>query len=446
MSDSAMIPPPPKQSRYGWPLPDRREEFAKLLDERGDETWRVSDFKGTTVTLQILRVPLNLPKYRISNGRTASAQQEWIANKHFESNFFDEGDPELEDIQIAQHQILKTMIRDEGLLAKFEDISNKQVEPLLLDENGFVVNGNRRLCCWRELCESNSNIYGHFGHIDVVVLPHCSEQELDRLEAGLQIEKDIRSNYSWDAEANMMAQKQKLHEFTTPQLAQLYGKSKREVEELLSMRLVAAEYLRSRGRENAWSEVKGDKYAFQELLKAMAATTSPGDREIIKQASFALIDDSSQSGERLYAVIPKVREHLSAIKESLAEVFPGLKPSEADSEAEEAFGGPSVNVSPSIAAARSELALVAEMSKDDQSVRRAREAIIETIRAQDEQSKERDAADFLFKTLKKANALLQNASGHGLRPESSLHGVASQLESMRSALARIEAWLSEKGG
>lgn len=444
MNNAARIPPPPKQSPYGWPLPDRREEFTKLAEKPTGETWRVSDFKGASISLPILRVPLNLPKYRISNGRTASAQQEWVANKHAQADFFDDGDPELEDVQIAQHQILKAMIREEGLLAKFEDTSNKQVDPILLDENGFVVNGNRRLCCWRELHAKDAAAYGHFGHVDAVVLPHCDEQELDRLEAKLQIEKDIRSDYSWDAEANMMAQKQKLHSFTTPQLAQLYGKTKREVEDMLAMRDLAAEYLRSRGRENAWSEVKGDRYAFQELLKAMSATASPGDREIVKQASFALIDDSGQAGERLYAVIPKVREHLSAVKDGLAEAFP-LPEAQTDNEAEEAFGGPSTKPADPGPAPRSDLALVAEMKKDADSIRRSREVVIETIRSQDEQSKERDAADFLFKTLKKANALLQNASGHGLRPESTIDGVTSQLESMRAAIGRIEAWLAAKG-
>lgn len=295
MPDSAHIPPPPRQSPYGWPLPDRREEFEKLLKAPTGETWRVEHFKGKTVSLPILRIPLNLPKYRIANGRTASAQQEWVASKNVQPDFFDGGDSELEEVQIAQHQILKSMIKEEGLLTKFQNNSHKQVEPILLDENGFVVNGNRRLCCWRELYASDAAMYGHFSHIDAVVLPHCDERELDRLEAQLQIEKDIRSDYTWDSEANMMLQKQRLHGFTTPELAQLYGKTKREIEDLIAMRELAAEYLRSRGKENAWSEVKGDRYAFQELLKAMSGTSSPADREIVKEASFALIDDSGQA-------------------------------------------------------------------------------------------------------------------------------------------------------
>jgi hypothetical protein len=443
MSELSRFPPPPRQSPYGWPLPDRREEFRKLARTPSGETYRVADFKGDTITLPILRVPLNLAKYRIANGRTASAQQEWAAAKRMDADFFDQGDPELEDVQIAQHLILKGMVKDEGLLNKFKDSANKQVDPLLLDENGFVVNGSRRMCCWRMLHADDASAFGHFSHIDVVVLPHCDEQELDRLEAKLQIEKDIRSNYSWDAEAAMLAKKQKLHNFTTPQLAQLYGKGKKEIEDLLSMRHLAAEYLRSRGKENAWSEVTGDRFAFLELLKAMSATTSQSDKEIIKQASFALIDDSSDAGGRLYEVVPKVREHLTAIKESLADAFPLPSPEE-DQIAEEAFGVGTASNAPR--GKPSGLALVAEMKKDVASAKKARAVVIETIRSQDEQNREKDAADFLFKTLKKANILVQSAFGHGLRPESSTLGVLEQLEAMRAALDRIEAWVSAKRG
>ncbi|MCX7185106.1 MAG: hypothetical protein NTW90_07730 [Nitrosospira sp.] len=441
MFDTSNLPQP-KKSNYGWSLVDRREEFRKLLEKPTGETHRVADFKGETVSLPILRIPINLPKYRISNGRTASAQQEYVAlhPTQAQASIFD-GDPEIEDVQIAQHHILQGMVKDEGLAAKFKDSTNKQVEPILLDENGFVVNGNRRLCCWRTLYEGNKESYGHFGHIDVVVLPHCDEKELDRLEAKLQIERDIRSDYSWDSEANMMAQKQRLHNLTTLELAQNYGKTKKNIEDMLAMLAIAGEYLESRQRKNEWSVVKDDRYAFEELQKAIAATSSAGDKELIKEAAFALIDDSGQVGERLYSAIPKVKEHLAAVKESLSEAFPLPAPKK-DEAAENAFGGG--QKAPVAAVKRSEFALVAAIKKDAASVKKAREVIIEAIRTQDEQANERNRTDFLFKTIKKANQLIQNAAGHGLKPESSVSGVESQLENLKAGIALIEKWLAEK--
>jgi hypothetical protein len=146
------------------------------------------------------------------------------------------GDAEMWDAQQAQHELLLQLANKSDLAKYFEENANQQVDPILLDENGFVVNGNRRLSYWRELLHKESTKYGHFRHIDAAVLPHCDEKEIDRLEATLQIEKDIKADYSWDARANMMLAKQKRDGFSNKELGELYGMKESDVEELLDMR------------------------------------------------------------------------------------------------------------------------------------------------------------------------------------------------------------------
>jgi len=51
----------------------------------------------------------------------------------------------------------------------------------------------------------------------------------------------------------------------------------------------------------------------------------------------------------------------------------------------------------------------------------------------------------LLTALKKANNHVQNAAGHGLRPESETGGVAAQIQAIRRELERIEAWLASRG-
>jgi hypothetical protein len=272
-------------------------------------------------------------------------------------------------------------------------------------------------------------------------LPHCDDQELDRLEARLQIDRDVRSDYSWDAEANMILQKQRLHGFSTQEIARLYGKKKSEIDELLGMRELAAEYLRSRSKENTWSLVREDKYAFGTLYKTLVNISAPSDRELVKQASFALIDDPEDVGDRLYAVIPKVKEHLTKIKSDLAQAFP-VNVGEPDKDAQDLFGGPSSNTkNPG-----SDLALVAEIKKDERSIQKARETVLETIRAQDDQKGELKQADYLLKILKKVNATVQSVAAHGLRPESTIQGVELQIKGIRDNLDAIEAWVTSKRG
>jgi hypothetical protein len=436
------VPAPPRQSPLGWPLVDRREEF-RVLEETSDlGTYRIANFQGQpSITRPILRVPCNLPKYRIANGRTASAQQEFVATRGLPEAFFDDGDPELEEIQAAQHQLLLGMIGDEGLQRKFADTKNKQVDPLLLDENGFVVNGNRRLCCWRKLYQEDPATYAHFGHVDVVVLPHCDEREIDSLEAALQVEQDIRSDYVWHAEANMIAQKQRLHNLTTPELSRLYKKSKKAIETLLAKRQLAIEYLEQKGTPFKWSDVSEADYTLDSLIKAMRALPNQGDKELVKRITYTLIGNADEAEDRLYRIVTQVKDHLPAVREQLAEAFP-VAGAAADAAAVEAFGGlPAAGGGD----AADSLRLVAVIGQDADAQRRAREIVLEAVQAQEEQARDRDTAEFLLTALKKANNHVQNASGHGLRPESEITGVAAQIQAIKRELERIEAWLASRG-
>lgn len=128
----------PATSRFGWPKPARIEEFKKLLASPTGATFRIV-FQGKTVDIPIIRVPIDLPKYRMANGRTTSLQAEYLArNPDAQPDLFS-GDAELWDAQEVQHTLLLQLAKQSDLRRYFEDTSNKQVEPILLDENGFAV-------------------------------------------------------------------------------------------------------------------------------------------------------------------------------------------------------------------------------------------------------------------------------------------------------------------
>ena len=133
----------PALTPYGYPL-DARQIFFDDSKKSSKATFRLV-FMGHTQDLPVIKVPIGLPKYRLLNGRTASSQQEYLAkNPDVEKDFF--ADPERVDVQIVQHQLLDAVTTAGGLKQKFSDPANKQVDPLILDEFGFVINGNRRLC------------------------------------------------------------------------------------------------------------------------------------------------------------------------------------------------------------------------------------------------------------------------------------------------------------
>lgn len=430
--DSSIIK---SEQRFGYSLERRLKELAasKNNPPLGHDRIMV---KGQLQNLEIVRVPIGLPKYRLSNGRTASLQEEWLANNPEQARDFFEKDPELWAAQEEQHRLLRELIKQEGLLDLFKDTSNIQVNPITLDEHGFVINGNRRLCCWRELYQHSPDEYPHFSHVDVVVLPHCDEKEIDRIEADFQIKRDIRANYSWETRAIMMRQKQRLHGIDDKEIADIYGIRKADVEEARDMLALAAEYLKSRGHENQWSRV-GDEFAYRELRKAQQRLPVAGDKELLKRSAFALLDDPGSAGDRLYTVIQRTQEHLDAIKTKLAKAFP-VETHDADPVIEELFGGAAPTAKPDPA-----ISLAAAIMKQGNAAK-AREIIVDTIAIEEELKREKKKEDHLLDLVTAANTKLQTVISGGLRPESSVDGVAAQLDQIDQKVVQIRAWLAKR--
>ena len=430
------------ESRYGLALPARRKRISELTEDAKQTATaqhRIENFKGNVVSLPIIRMEINLPKYRIANGRTSSAQQEWITLHNLTEGFFSDGDPELYKIQEAQHKILSGMVGEEGLYEKFKDVSNRQVEPLLLNEAGFVVNGNRRLCCWRTLFHGDSSKYTHFSHVDVVVLPRCEDKELDALEARLQIEREIRSDYSWHAEANMLGEKQKLYGYTTTELAKLYGKSKKEVEELFEIRELGSDYLESRGKKNIWSLLSETEHTFKRLNKTMKEQATPADKEVLKQLAFTYIDDPDAAGERLYTFIPKMGKNLPKLKEKLKIRFPDQDSAPLDSDAASAFGNVGKTVETS-----GDMNLVAQINDSSANLAAAQDLIVDTLEGEKEKTREKTASKFLLDHVQKSQTALTQAVNLGLIPGANTDGVEVQLSALEEKIELIRNFIKQR--
>lgn len=428
---------PPQDSRFGWPQVKRCDEMEKLRKAPSGATFRL-EFKGQNTDLPIIRVPISLPKYRMANGRTSSLQSEFLARTPKARKDLFSGDPELLDAQESQHQLLLKVIKQQELRKYFEDTAQKQVDAILLDERGFVVNGNRRLCCWRELLHEDSGKYGHFEYIDIAVLPHCDEKDIDRLEARLQIKKDIKADYSWDARANMLIDKQKRDGFSNKDLADLYEMKESEVVELIDMRGYADGYLRSRGKQDMWSLVSDHELAFRKIVSSRPKIDGVGNQELFMEASFALIDNPNEAGGRLYDQIPAILNSLDEVRDKLAEEFPVEVPA-ASSDVEDLFGGGEAEGTGTDALATP---LSVEIRKNE-NVDKARRIIVEVIASQKELKRNSKAAEYLIECCKKANASLAVAVKEGLRPESKRAGVEKQLVAIEKSIARIRKHLQE---
>ena len=295
----------------GWPLPKRKKYLLELLKSKNkNSSYSIQlQFQHRLTKFPVYIVPLDLPKYRLENGRTQAAQENFLAlpkNSKLPSDFF-RSDKESDAVQRTQHGLLYEMVGKNNLYSYFKD--NKQTEPLILTNEGYVVNGNRRLCAMRTLYyTADREKYSHFKDVEIALLPVCTVQDIDELEGHLQVQQDIKADYTWIAEACMLRARQQEHGYDYAALSDIYGKTDTEIKAIIQRLGFVDEYLKSIKKQKQYQLVEQSENAFKQIQKNKVQVKDDSIRDMFTQLSYALIENSGDVKGRLYERIPEVRE------------------------------------------------------------------------------------------------------------------------------------------
>ena len=409
----------------GWPLPKRRDMIRRLAESPVTETYRLR-FQGRSQVFPIRRVPLGFPKYRLDNGRTQAAQAEYLAiHRELGADFFSR-DLESVEAHRAQHELLKTMIHDDGErdLLKFFS-GHEQDQPFILSDDGFVINGNRRLCALRELYESSRSEFAKFQDIDVVFLPPADARDIDRLEAILQIAEDIKATYSWTATAFMLRKRRDEHQFTEAELSQLYELEESDIRELLDMLSLAEAYLEDRGMPKQYGKVEKSEYAFRQLLKMRRRFKTEAEKEVFERIAYCLIDQPAAAGGRVYAAIPDVREHFEHIVPALQRQIPPATPKASQ-----------VHVEPLLGGQASSLLGLADALSDKKNYEKTREIVTEVIASRKSVERESKKENVAISLVGRALSALTDALA-AIRAGASTTGIPGDLDKLDAVSRQI---------
>jgi hypothetical protein len=379
--------------RFGESLPKRRALIQQLSKAKPSKTFPI-DFQGERKYLDVHSVSIDFPRYRLSNGRTGVDQLEYLArHPSLPKDMF--AKPESDQAQEHQHNILKTMIDEADLKSYFRH--HKQLEPLILDSDGFVINGNRRLCTMREYYHSaEKKKFQHFKNIDVVILPPSDQKAILELENKLQIQKDIKQGYKWFNTAFMF--KRRLAEkMDSKDVQELYDVTNKELNHMLAMYDEAERYLASRGKSGQFSIIPDSKFAFDELVKALR-TIDEEQKDAFLSLAYLVIEKAD--GRRAYDQIPKIAKSVEKILQKLPKAPVQSSSRNAGKASKELLGSkhstkPSKVILPK---------LTSEKEKD-----KARETILDTIGEEDSRQRDRKKGDFVRVQLEKAFQALDNA-------------------------------------
>lgn len=413
---------------FGWPFPRRKELLESLKEEKTEKTFPIT-FQGETRHLAMHRIPIEMPKYRLDNGRTAAHQAEYLAkNPEVPKDFFS-ADKELELCQTVQHTILKSLINDEGLFEFFKE--NKQIEPLILSDQGFVVNGNRRICAMRVLLETDPSKFSHFKHVEVCVLPPADAKDIDELEAILQVRKDIKSEYKWTSLAYMFRLRKQNHNYTDEDLGRLYEMKDTEVRELLDMLDYGEQYLNDRNQSGQYHLLDKEEFAFRALRKSRMQIKEEDKKDVFEKISFCLIDE--WDGGRVYQAIPDVKKYFEEIAPAIRNEFDlPYDEKEEDEKEEDLLGG---------GAGKYEDVL--EVLKEKNNHSSLREVIKDVFFSEKTKERESKEKNFVALQIKKANTALLEAK-NAITEETPKEGIENQVEATYKSLEYIRDWLNGK--
>ncbi|MDF2540865.1 MAG: hypothetical protein K0S47_583 [Herbinix sp.] len=312
---------------YGASYPKRIEFLSRLIDSKSSKIGEhFLVFQNTPKYYSIYNVPIYLPKYRLANGRTKADQLQHLAlNPELPSDFFMNDKENIEAIKV-QHELLKKKVEkapnDRNLLKFFKE--NSFDEPLILDAKGFVINGNRRLCAIRELYYSDPTSFSHFTHLKAIILPECTEEDLDVLEAQLQIIPDIKEDYSWTNTACKYRDMQVNYGYSDKALADLYQVKETEMRAMLSKLNLGERYLDKYNLSHEYSKIEDDKFAFDQIFTSSGKLkqTEPNYsflKEALENLSFIAINnkDSLDVG-RIYAAVADIYSYHEKIFDEIS--------------------------------------------------------------------------------------------------------------------------------
>jgi len=423
--------------QFGLPLTIREKELAELQPVDPLRTKDVR-FQGKLTVFRVSRVRIELPKYRLENGRTSAAQRDYIARQRLDPNFFDPSRSENEDVQVAQHEILKKMADNsdpEKNLFKFFT-THEQDEPLILDATGFVVNGNRRLCAMRELLAQDGKAFKRFSHIDIILLKKCAAKDIDSVEAILQVEQDIKQDYSWINFAYSLRQKLNTSQYSEGQLCEIYQITPKELKSLLIRLEQAEDYLDSRGKTGQYLELDKAQLAFEQLQKARPKLKSRAEKDFYTEVAYHIIETAA--GDRAYASIPESVEVIEDIRKDLAgdllrEECLAEHKALASSPSDTLFGTAPDGEIEYTAAFKA-----LRKTEDKVAVRAVIQNAIEAKRERDKLVKRRNSA---LIRIRDANTALLDARA-ALPMQVFKEGISEQLDSIEQSVKAIRTWLA----
>ena len=292
--------------------------------------------RGKIQQCPIVMLDINIPIYRLENGRTIGEQLNYINTRKKDSDYFLKNIENVE-AHIVQHNFLLELSKDPkaNIYEQFKKIKNfdETRDPLLLTKDGTVINGNRRLADFRELFWDSPDTYKNFQYIPCAIMEiDVTPLEIDEIENALQIQKENKLDYTWTNEL-LKIKREKIRREQIGNISQqniieqiknsMGLKDVKEVQFKLRMLDLVDGYLldtstKEINNQNNYLIASDFEQIVTEFQKKIDKSKSPQEQEAMKTIAYQLMKRSKGFGDRAFSYrelldpknFRKVQEHL----------------------------------------------------------------------------------------------------------------------------------------
>ena len=262
------------------------------------------EFRNRPYKLPVVRLPIDLPVYRMQNFRTFTDQAEYVVKEGLSPDFFSSGQ-EVESVQQVQHETLARLalkgVADS--IAPVSDVLRRegQRDPLLITAAGVVVNGNRRLAAMREIYAEDPGGFANFGHINFAVLPSdATLADVVDVEAALQAKQETRLDYDWIGDAQLMKAMVIQHS-GTGEVSKRLNRGEKEIRNTIQALAEADIYLKEWvGAPGQYSAIRDDAEQLFKDIPRRLEDKEPGLKTASRVIAWTLLENKDKLSGRVY--------------------------------------------------------------------------------------------------------------------------------------------------
>ena len=415
-------------------ITDKADRIVTIAEEvKSPKRREQVHFRGKMDDLPVARVAIDLPIYRMKNGRTQVEQYQYLEEADQPEDFFENGEENI-SAQQAQHRILLRLEKDEKgpIYQELERVATQR-ESLLLTSDGVVLNGNRRLAAMRALFEDDARTYSSFSHVDAIILPQAAnEQDLELLEAELQMAPETKLEYGWIERRLKLRRHAEVLKIPRDQIKATYRfRREEDINVELQQLALAEEYLEKYLHKlHAYREVAQSEQLFKDLEKEVRGKSGV-EAEVRRLLGYLLAKEARNLGNRVYRYNPIFGRDFDKVMKRFAEDEDiDLTATEADDAIDDAVDDddPLNGLSD---VDRSPYEAFKPILQDQDQTEETAEKFSRVFESLKEEGKEKDAKQAALKNVQNANRMLHDIDLTAANP-TTFKRIKSQLDAITS--------------